>query len=151
MNGRMIKLRKDSKNRYLIVSLYQDKRPRTLLVHRLVWVAFNGEADGNEVNHINGVTDDNRLLNLELVTHSENERHKYIVLGYQGTGKGKSGSLSGRSSSVEQYDITTGKTIAIYGSMREAERATGTKNSCISMCCHGKQAKANGYGWRKIK
>lgn len=39
----------------------------------LVWSAFNGEKpQGYEINHINGNKHDNRLINLELVTHKEN-------------------------------------------------------------------------------
>jgi hypothetical protein len=50
------------------------------LIHRLVWIAFNGPIQpGLEINHINGLKDDNRLENLELVTRSENLKHAYRI------------------------------------------------------------------------
>lgn len=43
------------------------------LGHIIVWEAFNGEKeDGKVLNHINGNKHDNRLSNLELVTHKQN-------------------------------------------------------------------------------
>ena len=49
---------------------------RTCSQHRIVWIAANGPIpDGLEINHRNGQRDDNRLVNLELVTHAQNVRH----------------------------------------------------------------------------
>ena len=49
-------------------------------VHRWVMFAFQGEIDEDiQVNHINGVRDDNRLCNLEYVTPRENNNHKKVL------------------------------------------------------------------------
>lgn len=54
---------------------------RSYFVHRLVYEAFNGSIPNDlEINHINGIKNDNRLENLEVVTKSENIRHA-IALG----------------------------------------------------------------------
>ena len=46
--------------------------------HVMVWECANGPIPaGMQVNHINGVRTDNRLVNLELVTPSENTAHAY--------------------------------------------------------------------------
>jgi hypothetical protein len=46
--------------------------------HRLVAAAFiPNKYNKEEVNHINGIRDDNRLENLEWTTKSENNIHKY--------------------------------------------------------------------------
>lgn len=62
-------------------------------VHRLVWISFNGPIlEGLEPNHKNGVKSDNRLDNLELMTHKENMTHA----SKNGLLKSKSGENNGR-------------------------------------------------------
>jgi len=42
-------------------------------VHRLVWMKFRGEIPEHlEIDHINDIRSDNRLVNLQLLTHAEN-------------------------------------------------------------------------------
>lgn len=60
---------------YNVVTLTDEGGPRSFLVHRLVWTAFNGPIPNNlQINHLNEVKTDNRLDNLEAVTAAENIR-----------------------------------------------------------------------------
>lgn len=52
-------------------------------VHRLVAEAFIGNIDGLEVNHKNGDKLDNKLMNLEICTRSENHKHLHRKLGWK--------------------------------------------------------------------
>jgi len=52
--------------------------------HRLVVEHFIGKiTKGLEVNHKDGNKHNNRVTNLEIVSKSENEKHKYHTLGYK--------------------------------------------------------------------
>lgn len=53
--------------------IYYDLDHKNYLGHLLVWEVFNGKKpDKMVINHINGNKHDNRLSNLELITHKEN-------------------------------------------------------------------------------
>lgn len=61
---------------YKQVVLYKDGKRHYKRVHRLVYEAFNGKIPDNLfINHIDSKKDNNNLLNLELVTNSENIKH----------------------------------------------------------------------------
>ena len=58
---------------YVTYHLCRNGTRKDARAHRLVWEAFNGPiAHGLEINHKNGIKTDNRLVNLEVVSRSEN-------------------------------------------------------------------------------
>jgi hypothetical protein len=80
-SGDYIKSPSRQKRGYLQYVLCVNRVLTCKLAHRLVWEAFRDEIpDGLEINHINGLKDDNRLANLEIVSRSENIHHAIHVL-----------------------------------------------------------------------
>lgn len=102
---------------YKCVHIKIGGKQKEYRVHRLVAFAFLGKPEGDqtEVNHIDGDKTNNSVDNLEWVSHTENMRHAFSVLGYDFTGKlGRSGRL------VKCVD--TGE---IFKSVTEATRKYG--------------------------
>ncbi len=78
--GRFLKIQAHPKRGYPCVDLWKNKRRKVCTVHRLLATAFLSNPENKrEVNHKNGIKYDNRLLNLEWVTPSENIQHSYDI------------------------------------------------------------------------
>jgi hypothetical protein len=76
---RPLKTTLDSKH-YLAVAFCRNAKYTKKRAHRVVWEAFNGPIpDRLEVNHRNLDRADNRLENLELMTHRENVQHAHAI------------------------------------------------------------------------
>lgn len=134
---------------YFRVSLYKDGKLYQKQVHRLVAETFiNNIENKPQVNHINGVKTDNRIENLEWCTPSENSIHAFKLGLSKSNNKGKKGYESARGLEVIQYD-KNGVEIKRYGSLRDAERNTGTRASSISLNINNKLKTAGGYIWKK--
>lgn len=71
---------KVGKGYYQIILKSEKGESKLYGVHQLVMIAFVGFSNGLDVDHINGVPTDNRLENLEYVTHKENVRRYYDTL-----------------------------------------------------------------------
>ena len=95
--GRILKSNYD-KDGYKRITLTLNGKNKRYSIHREVLKAFSPHPnqDNLEVNHINGVKDDNRLENLEWVTTSENQQHAFD------TGLSKSG---GEHTNAQRYEV----------------------------------------------
>ena len=66
---------------YKKTSIQKNGKNLARYVHRLVYEAFiQPIPEGYEINHLNGVRDDNRPQNLDAVTHAENVKYSKDVL-----------------------------------------------------------------------
>jgi len=66
---------------YVFLILRKDNKSSNKYIHRLVAEAFIGNTD-LQVNHINGIKQDNSLENLEFVSNRENNSHRYHKEGH---------------------------------------------------------------------
>lgn len=126
---------------YCRVRLYdQEGAAKHFAVHRLVMEAFVGSSE-QQVNHINEIKTDNRLVNLEYVSRAENcnhgTRNKRISAGTSGT----------HSKAVVQLD-DNGSALRRFNSRTEAAAITGIDADNIGRCCEGSRKRAGGYRWR---
>lgn len=114
-------------------------KSKVKLVHRLVWETFNGPIPaGFEVNHINEDKSDNRLANLNLLTHKDNVNW----------GTGIERATQKQSHQVAQY-TKSGELVNVYPSLNAAARQTGFYMSSIMNCCKGIGYKTvGGFVWR---
>lgn len=135
-------LKKTTKHKigYMCVGLNIDDVFSLYYVHRLVAIAFiNGDHFDREVNHINEIRDDNRLINLEWVTHRENINH--------GTCPKRISEKGSRP--VIGICVYSGLP-HFYTSLSRA-RIDGYDSTSISKCCHKKlKTHKNKYWIRDI-
>ena len=126
---------------YMFVNLCKDGKVKKFLVHRLVWIAFNGPIPvGMVINHKDERPWNNRLDNLMVCTQKANinwgTRNKKVA--------------KALSKMVEQYTLdgihicTWFNTIGIK---KELRYSLGN----ISECCNGKRRTAYGYIWKYVE
>ena len=122
---------------YLRVGLCKNGKSKYCFVHRLVYETFNGKVpNGFEINHISECKTDNRICNLNLLSHKANINW--------GTGierKSKS-----QSKPVIQKSLQ-GELVRVWPSAHEVERQLGYGQENICACCKGKIKTAYKYIW----
>jgi len=75
-NGKLLKIVQHYKKQYASVKI----AGKWMSAHRLVAETFISNPHNKpQVNHINGIKDDNRVENLEWTTQSENLKHAYSL------------------------------------------------------------------------
>lgn len=127
------KILKPSTNQdgYLHVNLCKDGKRKMFRVHRLVYAAFNEEIPlGLEVNHINKKRYDNRLSNLNLMTHKENVEYSKAI-------------------SIIAFD-KSGNFVQEFNSLCEASEWLSNSEAHKNICKNlkGRLRSAYGYVWK---
>jgi hypothetical protein len=104
-----------------------DGRRKKEYIHRLVALTFlPNEYHLPEVNHIDGIRDNNVLSNLEWVTHQENVDKSTLARG------------------IRVY-TASGDIVGTYAKISDACLALGLTGSNVSACLHGKQTTHKGF------
>lgn len=79
-NKKTGKILSNNSSSYVCVSLFKNKTLKRFLGHRIVAKAFiDNPLNKKEVNHINGIKNDNRIENLEWCTPKENISHSWRI------------------------------------------------------------------------
>ena len=125
----------DGYEKVTLVGFFDGKKTYRKTVHRLVAEAFlGGKHPYLQVNHKNGIKDDNRLSNLEWCTGSENVKHSYE--------SGLRGPSGGRGKIRPVKVVETG---VIYPNLHECSKAIGSDSGNVSKHLHGQFESIKGY------
>lgn len=146
--GKII-IQKDNKG-YKRAYLSKGGKVKAFITHRLVAIAFISNPNNYpEINHINGIRDDNRVENLEWCTTSQNMRHAYDVLKRQISPNviNVFGGDHPASTPILQYDLN-GNFIREWPSAIEIQRELNVNSPNIIACCRGKQQTCGGFSWK---
>lgn len=123
---------------YLRLGLTKECKVTSRVVHRLVAKAFVPNPENKpEVNHINGIKTDNRAVNLEWCTKSENQAHSHKI-----------GLRCFKGEGAPRHKITTAQAIEIK------YNCAGLKLSEVSelygICKAAASSIRNGKTWKDI-
>lgn len=129
-----------TRNGYKIVTLFNGKHKRTVLVHRLVALHFIPNPGFlEEVNHIDGNKSNNKVTNLEWCTHSKNILHA-VKTGLQVPHNARPVIC------IDKYGKET-----FFESIIDASKKMSINSGSISTVCKGSEEyrhTVGGYKWR---
>lgn len=132
---------------YLAVTLKVRGVSKNYRVHNLVGNAFIFKPDNAEcLNHINGIKEDNRAVNLEWCTYSFNNIHALDTGLRKSIPKGRVYDKAYQAREIIQYSESN-LFIKKWSCARKVQDELNIKESNINKCLHGKRRTAGGYKW----
>ena len=151
------KLRKfgTKKDGYKIISLSKNNKLKSYVLHRIVAKAFVPNPDNlPEIDHINGIRDDNRVENLRWCTRQQNNsypetRRNNSLAQKRRFERDPLERLKTISRQCPVYLVSeTGEILKRYEYVREAADDLHVHASNISACCRGKIQQILGYRFK---
>lgn len=141
-------------NGYDNVKLTKSGKSTNFFVHQIIAKTFlKNEENKPTVNHKNKIRDDNRAINLEWATQTEQNNHKINFDKENNIEKNKNGNAN--NVRVVMLDKKTGDEIETFNSIKDAMQSlyecgetTCLESSMISAVLNGKRKSAYGYKWK---
>ena len=127
------------KDGYVRVTLHKEGKREVRLLHTLIARSFLQNLENRkEINHVNGVKEDNRLENLEWSTRSKNVQHAFDTGLAQG--------MCGKNNPACKYDDIKALTVLSFPKIPRKELAekTGTTIGFIKGLRRGKRKSISG-------
>ena len=75
-------LKAKNNNGYIRIFLSNNNKSFGLLGHHFSWYSIYGNCDIEQIDHINGIRNDNRIINLRNVTNQQNQWNRTKAKGY---------------------------------------------------------------------
>ncbi|MBP2644545.1 MAG: hypothetical protein H6Q67_2432 [Firmicutes bacterium] len=123
----------NTRNGYSYTCLCKENKKHSFRIHVLVANAFLPKEMGkNQVNHKNGDKNDNRVVNLEWCSQSENMKHAYKL---------------GLEKITWEKKVIRLPDKVVFNSMKHAAASVNGQQSKITLCCQGKRKHHRGYAW----
>lgn len=135
---------------YQMVALSNESGKRKFYIHRLVAQAFLENPDSKgQVNHIDGDKANNNVSNLEWATQSENQLHRFHVLG-KCTSPEHMRKMQDTAKEYTSVKVRCTETGEVFKSQSEAANSLGLSICAISACVCGRNKTAGGFHWERL-
>ena len=122
----------ERKNGYLfcIVRKHGQNGQKGYYVHRFVYECFNGMIpDGEVIDHVNNIKDDNRLCNLQLMTQQENCKQSAKRRDYTFAAKNHQNKKCVKATNSDTNEVS------YYNSMYAVQQHLGINAGIVKMAC----------------
>ena len=113
-----------------MVRKHRQNGQKCYSVHRFVYECFNGTIpDGKVIDHVNNIKDDNRLCNLQLMTHQENCKKSAKRRDYTFAAKNHQNKKCVKATNSDTNEVS------YYNSMYAVQQHLGINAGIVKMVC----------------